>query len=144
MPYRIGEIAGTAAYNDAGLFFVPDDGRLLDRALEKECSQILGRNGLVSFIVHPDYLVEQRARKVYLDLLDYLSRPACEQELWTALPRDVNRWWRNRGQMKLVRDGDRWHIEGPDKDRARIAYAVKQGDRIAYRLHEGPSASRTI
>jgi hypothetical protein len=36
--------------------------------------------------------------------------------------------------MKLVRHGDDWVIEGPEKDRARIAYAVLDSDRLAYDL----------
>ncbi len=98
----------------------------------------LRRNGLISFIVHPDYVVEQRARNVYLNLLGYLARLIAHQGLWAALPRDVNRWWRNRSQMELVRDGDRWRIEGPDNDRARIACATLQGDRLVYTLDEAP------
>ena len=101
-----------------------------------ECDQILRRSGLISFIVHPDYVVEDRARRVYLNLLAYLSHLIAEQGLWTALPRDVDRWWRNRSQMELVRAGDRWHIEGPNNDRARIAYATLQGDRVIYSLDE--------
>lgn len=136
MPYRIGEILELplTMTQDYSLFQIMGDYSI--ELWKKECSQILGRNGLVSFIVHPDYLLEQRAQKVYLDLLDYLSSLRAERKLWAALPRDVNRWWRNRGQMKLVRDGDRWHIEGQDRDRARIAFATLQGDRLIYSLDE--------
>jgi hypothetical protein len=48
------------------------------------------------------------------------------------LPSEVNLWWRNRSQMKLVRAGAGWRIEGPDKERARIAYATRQGDSVVY------------
>jgi len=101
-----------------------------------ECEQILRRNGLISFIVHPDYVVEPLARKVYLNLLGHLARLVADHKLWATLPRDLNRWWRNRSEMELVRDGGRWHIEGPDKERARVAYAILEGDRLTYRLDE--------
>ena len=34
--------------------------------------------------------------------------------------------------MKLIRAGGGWRIEGPDKERARIAYATRQGDSVVY------------
>jgi len=134
MPYPIGKILELplTMTQDYSLFHML--GEYSIDLWKRECDQVVRRNGLISFIVHPDYVVEQRARKVYLDLLGYLSRLRVDCKLWTALPGDVNRWWRNRSQMELVRDGDRWRIEGPDKDRARIAYATSDGDRLVYRL----------
>jgi hypothetical protein len=134
MPYQIGEILELplTMTQDYSLFHILGDYSI--GLWKKECDQILGRNGLLSFIVHPDYLVEKRARKVYLDLLNHLSILRAQRRLWTAFPRDVDCWWRNRSQMKLVRDGDQWHIEGTDKDRARIAYATLEGDRLIYSL----------
>jgi hypothetical protein len=136
MPYRIGktlELPLTMT-QDYSLFHMLGDYSI--NLWKSECDQVLRRNGLISFIVHPDYVIEQGAQKVYKNLLDYLSHLIADERLWTALPRDVNRWWRNRSQMDLVRDGDRWHIEGPDKERARVAYATLQGDRLIYSLDE--------
>jgi hypothetical protein len=136
MPYRIGKILELplTMTQDYSLFHMLGDYSI--DLWKTECDQILRRSGLISFIVHPDYVVEDRARRVYLNLLAYLSHLIAEQGLWTALPRDVDRWWRNRSQMELVREGDRWHIEGPNNDRARIAYATLQGDRVIYSLDE--------
>jgi hypothetical protein len=136
MPYRIGKILELplTMTQDYSLFHMLGDYSI--DLWKTECEQILRRNGLISFIVHPDYVVEPRAQKIYLDLLNYLSRLIADKKLWTALPRDVNRWWRNRSQMELVRKGDRWQIEGPDKERARIAYAIREGDHLIYRLDE--------
>jgi hypothetical protein len=138
MPYRIGKILELplTMTQDYSLFHMLGDYSI--DLWKTECDQIVRRNGLISFIVHPDYVVEQRARNVYLNLLGYLSHLIAHQGLWAALPRDVNRWWRNRSQMELVRDGDRWRIEGPDNDRARIACATLQGDRLVYTLDEAP------
>ena len=36
--------------------------------------------------------------------------------------------------MKLVRHGNNWMIEGPEKDQARVAYAVLDGGRLVYEL----------
>jgi hypothetical protein len=65
---------------------------------------------------------------------------ACER-IWAALPGDVDRWWRARSQMKLVSRGDEWEIVGPEKERARLAYAVLDGGRLVYEL-AGASARR--
>ena len=34
--------------------------------------------------------------------------------------------------MKLVPDGKEWKIEGPGSERARVAYARVEGDRLVY------------
>ena len=64
MPYSIGKICGTTAHDDPGLFYVPHARRLFTRPLDTECKQILGGNGLISFIVHPDYVVEHQAGRL--------------------------------------------------------------------------------
>jgi hypothetical protein len=92
------------------------------------------RNGLMSFITHPDYLIERRARKVYESLLDYLQKIIVRDKVWAALPKEVDQWWRARGQMTLVRNGSRWQIEGAESQRARIAYATIDNDRVVYEL----------
>jgi hypothetical protein len=98
---------------------------------------ILERHGLASFIVHPDYVIEHTARQLYKDLLAYLCRLRAEENLWIALPGEVDDWWRARSQMALVGEGEKWRIEGPQKERARLAYARVENDQIAYRLcHE--------
>jgi peptidoglycan/xylan/chitin deacetylase (PgdA/CDA1 family) len=51
--------------------------------------------GLIQCVTHPDpgYLGDRRKRGYYTDLLDYaLAR----DRVWTALPREVARWWRER------------------------------------------------
>ena len=56
------------------------------------------------------------------------------EKTWVTLPGKVNAWWRARNQMKLVARGASWEIEGPDKERARVAYAVLDGDRLVYEI----------
>jgi hypothetical protein len=51
------------------------------------------------------------------------------------LPGEVERWWRERGQMTLVRDGDGWRIQGVGKERARIAYAELARGSLVYSLN---------
>jgi hypothetical protein len=89
-------------------------------------------NGLISFIVHPDYLVEPRTRAVYVRLLEHLARLRAEGRSWFALPGEVNRWWRDRQQLALVREQGCWRIEGPGAERARLAFASLDGDRVVF------------
>jgi hypothetical protein len=94
------------------------------------------RNGLISVISHPDYLIDRRARSVYESLLGYLRQMVSDEQIWTALPGEVDLWWRARSEMKLVPRGNEWEIVGPEKDRARVAYAILEGGRLVYELAE--------
>jgi hypothetical protein len=107
---------------------------------KRQNTLIAERHGLASFLVHPDYLRERRARDTYRALLAYLGGLRAEGKVWIALPREVNRWWRERSQMRLTRHAGEWIIEGRGKERARIAYACREGDTVRYRL-EGPGSS---
>jgi hypothetical protein len=101
---------------------------------KKQLDLIRQRNGLMTFIAHPDYLINHRARKVYETLLDYLRQMIAREKIWAALPGEADRWWRARSQMKLVQKGGYWEVEGPQAERARVAYAVIEGDRLVYEL----------
>jgi hypothetical protein len=95
---------------------------------------ILDGHGLIHFIVHPDYVTTPRAQGVYEALLDYLNRLRSDHRVWFPLPREVNRWWRERSEMKLVATPTGWRIEGPGSDRARLAYARLEDNQIVYEL----------
>ena len=101
---------------------------------KKQIDLIRRRNGLMSFIAHPDYLIDPQARKVYGMLLAYLRQMIAREKIWAALPGEVNHWWRARSQMKLVQKDGRWEIEGPESERARIAFAVIAEGRLAYEV----------
>ena len=101
---------------------------------------VLARHGLISFNVHPDYIIERRAGAVYEELLRYLAQLRDESDVWMALPGDVDVWWRARQQMRLVPDRGGWRIEGPESERARLAYACWDGERITYQFE--PPASK--
>jgi hypothetical protein len=101
---------------------------------KKQVQLIMGRHGMANFIVHPDYVIEPRARGVYADLLAHLARLRQAADLWIALPREVNEWWRMRNGMSLVHRGGRWMIEGPGKERARVAFAVESQEKLIYEI----------
>jgi hypothetical protein len=100
----------------------------------KQASIILGGYGLMNFIVHPDYVTEPRAQGVYKTLLDYLTQLRSDHGVWLPLPREVDCWWRERSEMKLVAGSSDWRIEGPGSKRARLAYARLEGDQVVYEI----------
>jgi hypothetical protein len=141
MPYFVGNILELplTTIQDYSLFHILGDYSIA--LWKKQIELILAKNGLISFLSHPDYLIEQRARQVYSGLLAHLRQMRDNQELWLALPGDVDRWWRSRNVMALVQDGHSWRIEGPDSNRARVAYAALEKDHLVFEL-DGSVVSR--
>jgi hypothetical protein len=143
MPYFIGKIVELplTTVQDYSLFHILNDYSI--DLWKQQFALIRERNGLISFLTHPDYLVERRARDVYESLLDYLRQMVAREKLWATLPGEVDRWWRARSQMSLVPRGDEWEIVGPQRERARLAYASLDGGRLAYEI-EGESCRKSI
>ena len=133
-PFFIGRIVELplTCTQDYTLFQVLDDYSI--DLWKKQIALIQENYGLISFIVHPDYLLKQRAQDTYKALLEHLGRLRAEDGIWTPLPRDVANWWRQRSQMELVRANGEWRVEGPGSERARVAYASLAGDTVSYHL----------
>lgn len=106
---------------------------------KKQIDLIRQKNGLLSFLTHPDYLITPRNRKIYESLLSYLRDMVDHENIWAALPGEVDQWWRTRSQLQLVQKGGEWEIEGPGKEKARIAYAIREGDRLNYEVVGAPA-----
>jgi folate-dependent phosphoribosylglycinamide formyltransferase PurN len=132
MPYFIGRIVELplTTTQDYTLFHILAESSI--NLWKQQIELIRERNGLISFIVHPDYLKGKREMGLYKSLLAYLYQLRAESKLWIALPGEVDLWWRARDRMKLVCHNQKWRIEGEDSQRARIAYAILEGDRITY------------
>jgi hypothetical protein len=101
---------------------------------KRQIALIVEKHGLVSFIVHPDYVIQKRARETYQALLGDLALLRADGILWIALPREVDQWWRDRSQMEVVADGKRWRIEGKGRERARLAFATLVGEKLAFTI----------
>jgi hypothetical protein len=141
MPYFVGDILElpVTMTQDYSLFHILHDHSI---DLWKQQSElIMQKHGLMNFIVHPDYISDAQARKTYETLLSYLSKLRSDKNVWIPLPREVDRWWRQRSQMKLVRHGDKWHIEGPGHERAKLAYASEKNGQIEYTIDSRPQTS---
>jgi len=134
MPYFIGKILELplTTAQDYTLFHILNDYSI--DLWKQQLAQIKRKNGLMSFLTHPDYLVERRARDVYESLLEYLRQTVTNERLWATLPGEVDRWWRARSQMKLIPRGNEWEIMGPERERARLAYAFLDEGRLVYEL----------
>ena len=75
----------------------------------------------------------------FLEVWTFAFRESCLFPLNIAF----HQWWRQRSQMRLIRRGNRWEIEGLGKERARIAYARLKGNRVVYRL-ESPRPATPV
>jgi hypothetical protein len=134
MPFFMGhvlELPLTAA-QDYTVFHILGD--FSTELWREQIDRVLGEHGLVSFIAHPDYLIDPKAREVYTELLGLLVRLRSERGVWVTLPSEIDHWWRTRREMKLVADWTSWRIEGPGSERARVAYARLQDGRVVYEL----------
>lgn len=144
MPYFIGDILELplTTTQDYSLFHILGDYSV--ELWKDQTELLLSKNGLASFITHPDYLAEPRALAVYTSLLAHLQQLRTERNVWVAQPGAIDKWWRNRSRMTLVPDGASWRIDGPDSRHARLAYATLEGQRVVYSLaeaHRGESSS---
>jgi hypothetical protein len=100
----------------------------------EQVEMISRKHGLANFIVHPDYILEKAEQKLYRALLAHLKHLQETSDLWVPLPGEVNDWWRARQKMHLVRKDGSWHVEGPQSDRARVAYAEITDGVLTYQL----------
>jgi hypothetical protein len=134
-PYFIGETLEipVTTTQDYSLFHILRDNSLT--LWERQIGLILEKSGLMSFIIHPDYITEEKNQQTFKALLSYLARLREDKRIWIALPREVDSWWRARSQMRLISESGKWHIEGPERKRARLAFARISGDRLTYHLH---------
>ncbi len=96
-----------------------------------------GESSSATFLVHPDHVIEKRARTIYRVRLEHLARMREDRRLRIAMPSEVDRWWRQRSQMRIVPDNRTPHIEGEGKERARLAVATLTGETVVFTL-EGP------
>jgi hypothetical protein len=98
----------------------------------QQIERILEHSGLISFIVHPDYVMFPREQEVYRELLAIIADLKSSRGVWVARPKDVNRWWRDRAQSELVHGPDGWKVRGPASERATVAYARLRAGNLVY------------
>jgi hypothetical protein len=107
---------------------------------KKQIGLILEQNGLISFIVHPDYIMKDRESRIYKQLLTHLTSVRDRQNAWIATPGEIDRWWRQRSKMELVNDGHSWRVEGAGSERARLAYASEKDGKLVFTMEDSSPA----
>ena len=134
MPYFVGKMLElpVTMTQDYMLFHILNDYSLT--LWSRQIETILEHNGLMSFIIHPDYLMSQRAQNTYRELLQLLMDLRRDENVWIALPREVNQWWRQRSQMQIVKRGGYLQIEGPGSERACLALATCEDGQLVYHV----------
>jgi len=131
MPYFIGHVLElpVTMTQDYTLFNILND---YSTALwERQIELIMEKHGLMSVVIHPDYMVGARERSVYEALLAHLVNLRENKNVWITTPGEVNRWWRQRAGMTIVEEGGHLRIEGAGHERACIAYARETDGRLA-------------
>jgi len=105
---------------------------------QQQAKIVMENHGCMSFIVHPDYVLGSRERGIYKELLAYIDSLRNDCGVWITTPGQLNRWWRQRAAMTLVKDRDGWHIEGEGAEAARIAWASEVDGRLVFSFDNSP------
>jgi hypothetical protein len=134
MPYFVGKILElpVTTTQDYTLFHILNEHSI--DLWRQQSELIMQKHGLISFIVHPDYITQSAERNTYEKLLEYLVELRETKNVWVPKPGDANQWWRQRDAMTLVEGAEGWRVEGHGKERARVAYASEKNGRIEYTL----------
>jgi hypothetical protein len=140
MPYFIGKVLEipVTTTQDYTLFHILND--YSTTLWERQIELIMEKNGLISVVIHPDYLTSVEARKAYEELLAHIVQLKNERNLWVTTPGEVNIWWRQRSEMTLVEEDGQLRIDGAGKERASIAYASEKDGRLVLSLDTVPTA----
>jgi hypothetical protein len=140
MPYAIGPLLElpVTTTQDYPLFHILKDYSI--NLWKQQIELILEKHGLISFIIHPDYITGLRERRIYEALLAHLVQLRQDKGVWIAKPSEVNRWWREREKMNIVEDGEDVRIEGLGRERARIAYASEKDGRLVFTVERQQSS----
>ena len=143
MPYFIGKVLEipVTTTQDYTLFHILNQHSI--DLWKTQIDLILKKNGLASFIVHPDYIIEKETRSVYEKLLSHLRELRSRTDIWVALPSEIDSWWRTRTQLRVERSGESWRIVGEGAERATLAYAKNVDGKLVYELETLPESTVT-
>src|SRR5690242_3573447 len=86
---------------------------------KRQIDLVLEKRGLISFNIHPDYIVKDPYLSTYRRLLEYLAKVCADRDVWIALPKEVNDWWRQRRDCTLTN-----------------AHALREKGRLVYEFAE--------
>lgn len=132
MPYFVGDLVELplATIQDYSLFHVL--GRFDMEIWERQIESVVGHHGLLSLLIHPDYIIDRRGQDAYCRLLERVRTYSAKHNCWFALPREVARWWKQRQELKLVNASTGWQVLGKGAERARVAWATVERGKLIY------------
>jgi hypothetical protein len=110
----------------------------------QQIDTVCANNGLVSFIIHPDYTIEPQVQVLYHKLLSLLKTRSQDGHMWLALPGEVDTWWRQRNEMTLVCDDGSWSIRGRGAERAMVASARLENGTVRYRIGKRDATAAAV
>ena len=141
MPFFMGDLLEipVTATQDYTLFHILCD--YSTNLWQRQITTIAQKHGLASFIIHPDYVIEERARNTYEKLLKLVTNMRSSQNTWVPKPAEICDWWRARSRMVLMPEGKGWRVEGEASERARVAFARIGEGGIEYRVEQGVNCS---
>ena len=92
----------------------PDESAWIEKA-----SFLRSRGGMALVLTHPDYLVNDRIMSAYRRFLEHF---AGDETAWNALPREINRWWRDRTASTIETTAYGWRVAGPAASEAVVEF----------------------
>ena len=121
MPYFIGHVLELplTTTQDWSLFNVLQQNSI--DLWKQQIDLVLEKHGLLSFNIHPDYMIDGAHRRLYEKLLEHLRNVCADRNVWIALPGEVDRWWRDRLSDSL-------------SEQAVLAYASVENGQIVYEV----------
>jgi glycosyltransferase involved in cell wall biosynthesis len=132
MPFFVGDIVEmpVTLTQDYSLFHILHQHSI--DLWKQQIRTVVDGHGLVSVIIHPDYVIERGQQNLFRELLSHVREQCKTHNIWATVPSQINSWWRKRDEMKLISSGNEWRITGNGSDEARIAYACLAGDSLLY------------
>jgi peptidoglycan/xylan/chitin deacetylase (PgdA/CDA1 family) len=96
---------------------------------------LIAHRGLVTVLVHPDYVDSPERLALYDELLGYLRAKIDSERGWHALPRDVASWWADRARLTVGGAPGAERIESngaapPYAGRATVAWVSESGGEL--------------
>jgi glycosyltransferase involved in cell wall biosynthesis len=132
MPYYVGDVLEipVTLTQDYSLFHILHQYSI--DLWKQQIRTIADGHGLISAIIHPDYVIEPEQQQLFRSLLDFVRQQCSARDIWATVPSAINSWWRQRSAMNLVQSPEGWQISGEGSDQARVAYACLSGSSLVY------------
>jgi glycosyltransferase involved in cell wall biosynthesis len=132
MPYYVGDVLEipVTLTQDYSLFHILHQYSI--DLWKQQIRTIADGHGLISAIIHPDYVIESEQQQLFRSLLDFARQQCSARDIWATVPSAINSWWRQRSAMNLVQGPEGWQISGEGSEKARVAYACLSGSSLVY------------